>query len=220
MNPLQVVNHSTRPPVALRNWRINETPTLDLKCAADELLMAATVQGNYAAFGLLVERYQSDLFRYCMSFLKNPERARDAAQDAFLKAFHKAPSFDAERRFKPWFFRIARNVCLNMLERDRVVEMTSLYDPAYNAYGEDGGIWESDGPDPASLALEDERHRQLMKAMRRLPERDREIVQLRYFQDMSARDIAAIVGSTEGAVRTKLHRTLKMLRDDLNSYME
>jgi RNA polymerase sigma-70 factor (ECF subfamily) len=220
MNQTYAVSYPVQSPIRTQRWVKHERSTPDLESSSDEALMAATVQGNQAAFAVLVARHQSDLFRFCMSLLKNPERARDATQDAFLKAFSKADTFDTTRSFRPWFFRVARNLCLNMLERDRLVAMSSLQDPAYSAFGEDGQAWESEGPDPASQALEDERNQQLLRAMERLPERDREIVQLRFFQNLCARDIATIVGSTEGAVRTKLHRTLKVLRGSLALYME
>lgn len=212
-NSTTTVGTEVRPRTAPRTW------TTEPKQITDESLMADVVNGKQEAFGTIVERHQADLYRYCMSFLKNPERARDAAQEVFLKAYSKANTFDGDRPFRPWFFRIARNLCLNMLERDRIVEMTSLQDPAFNAFGTDGRIWESDGPDPSSLALEEERHQKLLEAMGRLPKRDREIVELRFFQNMCARDIAAIVGSTEGAMRTKLHRTLKILREHMAGYM-
>lgn len=220
MNQGYTMSYPVKAPARMAKWIKQERKTTDLESFSDEALMAATVEGDQAAFAVLVARHQSDLFRFCMSLLKNPERARDAVQDAFLKAFSKADTFDSTRCFRPWFFRIARNLCLNMLERDRLVVMNSLQDPAYSAFGEDGQAWESEGPDPSSQALEDERNQQLVRAMERLPERDREIVQLRFFQNLCARDIATIVGSTEGAVRTKLHRTLKVLRGNLALYME
>jgi RNA polymerase sigma-70 factor (ECF subfamily) len=213
------MNRSSMYGMGVRSWTATSNRGPAPEHVTDESLMAAVVGGNQSAFGTIVERYQTDLYRYCMSFLKNPERARDAAQEVFLKAYSKAGSFDGERPFRPWFFRIARNFCLNVLERDRIVDMSSLQDPAFNAFGQDGRIWESEMPNPAALALEDERHQCLFEALQRLPEREREIVELRFFQNMCARDIAAIVGSTEGAVRTKLHRTLKSLRADLSAHM-
>lgn len=219
MNHAMVMNRSSMDRMGVRPWAATGNRKTAPEQQTDEALMATVVQGDQNAFATIVERHQVDLFRYCMSFLKNPERARDAAQEVFLKAYSKAGTFDPDRLFRPWFFRIARNLCLNMLERDRIVDMTSLQDPAFNTFGQDGRIWESDMPDPAAMALEDERHQCLLAAMERLPEREREIVELRFFQNMCARDIAAIVGSTEGAVRTKLHRTLKSLRADLSAYM-
>lgn len=219
MNHVMAMNRSSMDRMEVRPWTATGHRSTAPEKLTDEALMAAVVEGNQNAFSTIVERHQLDLYRYCMSFLKNPERARDAAQEVFLKAYSKASTFDGDRLFRPWFFRIARNLCLNILERDRIVDMTSLQDPAFNTFGQDGRIWESEMQDPAALALEDERHQYLLAAMERLPEREREIVELRFFQNMCARDIAAIVGSTEGAVRTKLHRTLKSLRADLSAYM-
>lgn len=219
MNHAVAMNHQALQVGYVNNaiQRSNRRPTREP--VTDESLMAEVVSGNTQAFAAIVERHQVDLYRYCMSFLKNPERAQDAVQEVFLRAYTKAGTFDKARLFRPWFFRIARNLCLNLLERDRIVEMDSLQDPSLNPYGQDGWVWESDMPDPGAKAVEVERHRLLLTAMKALPEREREIVELRFFQNMCARDIADIVGSTEGAVRTKLHRTLKGLRSVLAGYI-
>lgn len=192
----------------------------DLAQASDESLMKATGGGDTCAFVILIERYQAELFRYCMHFLKDPEWARDASQDVLLRLCCNSHTFDTRQCFKVWFLRIARNVCLTLLHRQKRVVVTSLHDALHRTRGEDGALWKSDSPDPSEILLQDERFHMLLEAVHRLPIHTRQIVDLRYFQQLSFREIAALTGDTEGGLRTRLHRALKRLRCELKEYIE
>ncbi|MBX3178988.1 MAG: RNA polymerase sigma factor [Candidatus Hydrogenedentes bacterium] len=177
----------------------------------DEQLMAALDAGDDQALAALVERYQNDIFRFCLHYLKNVESAREMAQETFLRIYTARARFEVDRKFKPWMLCIARNLCLNELKRRKTVQIEALEDFA-------GAMRESrTGPpeeNPYEILLAQERHRFLLGILDALPDDAREIVVLRYFQKLSAREIADIVNSTEGAVRTRLHRILKQMRDD------
>lgn len=184
-----------------------------LEDRTDEQLMQLLCEGTDDALAGLVRRYQNDVFRFCMYYLKNVEHAREAAQETFLRVYSARDRFDTARRFKPWILCIARNLCLNELKRRKTVTMETLEEYASASREEDGGVLESAQDGPAELAMLDERHRLLMEALEALPEEAREVVKLRYFERMSAREIAEVVESTEGAIRTRLHRILKQLRE-------
>lgn len=180
---------------------------------SDEQLMALLSEGADDALAGIVRRYQNDVFRFCLHYLKNVEHAKEAAQETFLRVYTARDRFDTTRRFKPWMLCIARNLCLNELKRKRAVTMETLEEYASSAREESGGVLESPADGPAELVMTAERHGLLMQALDALPDDAREIVKLRYFERMSAREIAEIVESTEGAVRTRLHRVLKQLRE-------
>jgi RNA polymerase sigma-70 factor (ECF subfamily) len=91
--------------------------------------------------------------------------------------------------------------------------MESLEEYASSAREESGDVLQSPSDGPDSLLMTAERHELVAEALASLDEESREIVTLRFFERMQARDIAEIIGSTEGAVRTRLHRILKSLRD-------
>lgn len=196
--------------------RIAPIPNLDRR--TDELLMKATVAGDTGALAVLIERYQQDLFRFCMHFLRDPERARDASQEAFLRLCCNYHTFDTSLCFKAWFLRIARNVCLTEIYRDRR-SVASQRETLRNPTESWGLAAESPLIDPATHLLQDERFQKLLEALRRLPTRSREILELRYFQRLSGREIAAIIGATEGSVRTRIHRALRRLRREMDDYM-
>ena len=178
----------------------------------DEELMALLRQDEQSALADLVQRYQADIFRFCLHYLRDVERAKEMAQETFIRVYVARARFDETRRFRPWVLCIARNLCLNELKRKKTVPMESLEEYASTARVEGGAIMRSgaDGPDQELMAAE--RRDALLAALDTLEEQAREIVVLRYFQRMSAREIAEIVGSTEGAVRTRLHRVLRSLR--------
>ena len=179
----------------------------------DEELMSLLSEGRDDALGDLVSRYQQDIFRFCVHYVKDVERARDLVQETFIRVFTARSRFDATRSFRPWVLCIARNLCLNELKRKRTVHMESLEEYASTAREDTGELARSSADNPDQQLMDGERRRALECALESLSEDAREIVVLRFFQQMAARDIAEIIGSTEGAVRTRLHRILKTLRD-------
>jgi RNA polymerase sigma-70 factor, ECF subfamily len=186
----------------------------------DEQLMELLCQGSEDALAGLVRRYQNDVFRFCLHYLKNVELAREAAQETFLRIYVARERFDLARRFKPWMLCIARNLCLNELKRKKPVTMETFEEFASSAREESGTVLESPADSPLEQVMESERHRLLMEALDTLPEEAQEVVKLRYFERMSAREIAEIVESTEGAIRTRLHRILRQLRDQCTHIKE
>jgi RNA polymerase sigma-70 factor (ECF subfamily) len=181
---------------------------------SDERLMELLRDGQENALADLVHRYQNDVFRFCLHYLKNVELAKESAQETFLRVYTARDRFDVSRKFKPWMLCIARNLCLNELKRKKAVTMETLEEYASSARKDTGELFESPDDGPAELLMADERRNGLMAALNTLSEDAREIVTLRFFERMSAREIAEIVDSTEGAVRTRLHRILRQLRDE------
>lgn len=182
-----------------------------VKAHSDETLMGLLADGQDAALAELVRRYQNDVFRFCLHYLKNVETAKDTAQETFVRVYTARDRFDVDRKFKPWMLCIARNLCLNTLKKGRAVQMEAFEE--LGALRESGEILGEGLETPAEQLVIKERRQTLMDALDMLPAESREIVMLRYFQRMSARDIAAVVDTTEGAVRTRLHRILKQLQE-------
>lgn len=179
----------------------------------DEGLMAMLSGGQDNALAELVRRYQNDVFRFCLHYLKNVEVAKETAQETFLRIYVARDRFDVDRKFKPWMLCIARNLCLNELKRKKTVQMETLEEYASAAREESGEVHAIAVNGPSDLLMAEERRRTLLMVLGTLPEEAREIVHMRYFQRLSAREIADTMDSTEGAVRTRLHRILKQLHE-------
>jgi RNA polymerase sigma-70 factor (ECF subfamily) len=178
----------------------------------DEALMAALCQGRETALAELVRRYQNDIFRFCLHYLRDVEVARELAQETFIRVYTARGRFDVERKFRPWALCIARNLCLNELKRKKAVTMETLEEYASTARDETGAVLRFSGSGPAEALMAAERRELLARAIDGLDEESRELVTLRFFERMPAKEIAEVVGSTEGAVRTRLHRVLVTLR--------
>jgi RNA polymerase sigma-70 factor (ECF subfamily) len=178
----------------------------------DEELMLVLSQGDQEGLAELVRRYQSDLFRFCLHYLKDAERAKDLAQETFIRVYTARDRFDQTRKFRPWVLCIARNLCLNEIKRKKAVSMESLEEYASSSRDGSGGLFESsaDGPDEQLATLE--RNDLVHKALAELDDESREIVKLRFFERLQAKEIADVIGSTEGAVRTRLHRILRSMQ--------
>jgi len=178
----------------------------------DEALMTELRGGRESALAELVRRYQQDIFRFCLHYLKEVEAAKDMTQETFVRVYASRQRFDAERKFKPWVLCIARNLCLNELKRKKAVPMETLEGYASSARDGMGGLahYSADGPD--EVLMVQERRQALRQAIEELNDESRELVVLRFFERMSAKEIAEVTGSTEGAIRTRLHRLLGSMR--------
>jgi len=147
-----------------------------------------------------------------LHYLRDVERAKEIAQETFIRVFVARARFDGNRKFKPWILCIARNLCLNDLKRKKTVTMESLEEYASTAREDSGEVLRSAADAPDQTLMASERRELLASALESLDAESREIVVLRFFQRMQAKDIAEIIDSTEGAVRTRLHRIIKSLR--------
>ncbi len=174
--------------------------------------MAELGRGDHEALAELMRRYQTDVFRFCLHYVREIERARELAQETFIRVFTARDRFDESRIFRPWLLCIARNLCFNDLKRRRPYTMESIDEYASSARNEVGEVLKSraDGPDASLMGAE--RRAFLARAVSGLDDEAREIVMLRFFERMPAKDIGEVIGVSEGAVRTKLHRILRGLR--------
>lgn len=192
---------------------IMETCMGEFTECADEQLMKRLCDGEDGALAALVERYQNDVFRFCLHYLGDIETAREITQEVFLRVFTARERFDLSRVFRPWMLCIAKNMCLNALKRRKTVPMESLEGlESHSASTSD--YWPSPATDhPLESILTDERRKALLRTVYSLPQEPREVLVMRYFEGMSSREIAEVLETTEGAVRTRLHRALAQLRE-------
>lgn len=178
----------------------------------DEQLMLLLCEGDKEALVRLVERYQNDVFRFCLHYLGDMEVAREIAQETFIRVYTARERFDTTRVFRPWMLCIARNMCLNVLKRQKVVPMSSLDELEASENGTARFASAVATEHPLEGILSDERKRVLLNIVNGLPTEAREVLTMRYFEQMSSREIAEVLETTEGAVRTRLHRALNLLR--------
>ena len=182
------------------------------KAAADPgwQVLARVAAGEADAFAELVDLYQHRLLRLCERLLGDPEEARDAAQEVFLKAYRKAGDFRPQGQVYTWLFRIATNHCLNRLRRRRLVRFTRLGGPEEE---EDAPAFDplDEAPDPAAALEARRRWQATRKAIAGLPANQRAVLILVRFEGLSYRQAAEVLGITEGAVESRLFRAMRRL---------
>lgn len=158
---------------------------------ADDLAaIRRCLDGDASAFGPVVERYQRVLFTVAVRILGDREDANDAAQNAFVKAYEKLATFDPNRRFFSWLYRILVNECIN-LRRGR------------HPHEELASNLAASGS-PADLVERNETRRRVKAALLELPMAYREVVVLRHYAGLSYEEIADAVGVSASVVKSRL----------------
>lgn len=150
----------------------------------------------------VVERQQGALIRYAASLLGDLERGKDVAQDVFVKLC-KQPRESVEPRLVPWLFRVARNRALDVLRKERRMKPFDEPDAASRL---------ADGDSAPADRRRTEAIGDLAELVAALPERDRELVELKFQQGLSYKEIAEVTGLTVGNVGYLLHHAVKELK--------
>jgi RNA polymerase sigma-70 factor (ECF subfamily) len=165
------------------------------------------LSGDRQAYTEVVLHYQQPLFGFLGRMGLSQDRAEDIAQETFLRAWLKLAAFDPGRAsFATWLYTIARRLALNELA-SAAGKREVVMPPDHECSAEDAGP-------PEQLAMA-ERRRELRAALVRLPVGDRTSLALAYVDGLSLSEIAAIEGSTVGAIKTRLHRARARLADCL-----
>ena len=145
--------------------------------------------------------HQRKLYQAAIGFLGDREEARDAVQDAILKAVRAEASYDSSRALYPWLYVILRNTCRDILGRS-----------GRNASGDVDVERFSDAQVPVDQMLEAaEARRTIWVGMRKLSTEHREIINMKHFQDLSYLEIGEILGLAEGTVMSRLFRARRAL---------
>jgi RNA polymerase sigma-70 factor, ECF subfamily len=173
----------------------------------DTQLAQRVQDGDAAAFDTLVKRHMQRAFSVAMRLLDQREDAEDLMQDAFIAALEKIDSFDSDREFAPWFYRILVNRCLNARKSRSRRSTVEISDDAASGM--------------ASPLMETERSElrsHLKEALKLLPERQRTIVNLFDVEGFSSPEVAEILGISDGTVRWHLHQARRVLRQALGPF--
>ncbi len=174
----------------------------------DSELAEKARRGDIAAYEELVRQYQGVAFRTAYLVTGDPQETEEAAQDAFIKAFHALERFRKGAPFRPWLLRIVTNEA-----RNRRRSASRRIQLALQVAGERPS---SDAaPSPEVAALAEETQRELLAGLSQLDEKDRLVIAYRYFFDMSEAEMAVALECRPGTVKSRLSRALARLREGL-----
>ena len=167
---------------------------------ADAALVERYLAGDTTAFDEIMIRYERQIYRVCYRFVENRDDAMDLAQEVFIKAFEHLSTFRRESSLKTWLYRIAMNHCINHVKKhsQEFVEVS-----------------EYTGKIPAStqVQLEDREQREHFRRMvKRLPPKQKAILELRINEQLSYEEIAKMSGRSVSTIKASVFFALEKLR--------
>lgn len=183
----------------------HEAPAFEIVSQSDEDLVCRVAERDHLAFEALHQRYARPMFALALRQLRDPHRAEDAVQDAFTAIWRSASTYRPDRgRAAPWLFRIVRNIVIDICRRDRrthdVRELPEMAD---------------ESPAPQESVERAWSSFQVHAAVVGLPERERVLIELAYWQGRSQSEIARALRLPLGTVKTRTLRALAHLAAQL-----
>ena len=143
----------------------------------------------------LIERYQRSLYAAAFNICRNPEDANDAVQDTFIQYYTSGKEFRDEEHLKAWLLRVAVNrakdIARSFWRRNKI---------SIEEYAEE-------------IPFENQEDRALFETVMKLPEKYRDVIHLYYYEELSVKEIAGILGASQGSVKMRLSRGRSFLRD-------
>ena len=170
----------------------------------DDYYIKKTLEGDSNSFSVLVERYQNMVFALALKMLKHREESEEVSQDTFIKVYKSLSKFNGESKFSTWIYRIAYNTCLDRIKKNsKYNNNVEINEITSNEISHTESIFDS---------LENKERSIIVKqCMDKLPEDERIIIHLFYFEELNLKEIVKIVSMTEGNVKVKLFRARKKL---------
>lgn len=184
----------------------------------DAGLVRRAVQGDVQAFGQLVERYQRPMTALVARMTKSPDDVDDIVQELFVRAWKGLPRFRGDAQFSTWLYRIAVNTTIKHRSQRNNERIVSLSAETLNGGVEGLAAVVSPSSDDPFLSVQ--RHEQeslVHRAVQALPEKQRTVVVLHYFEGQSCDEISQIVGCSVGTVWSRLHYACKRLKGTLSA---
>ena len=180
----------------------------------DPELLAAHVQGDADAFGVLFARHRDRLWAVALRTMGNPDDAADGLQDGLIAAYRRAGSFRGDAQVTTWLHRVVVNACLDRLRAAKVRRAETLPDDV-DERRDRGSLATSDPADPADEAVTAERRRMVVTALAELPAEQRAALVLVDMEGHSVADAAAMLDCAVGTVKSRCSRGRARLAERL-----
>lgn len=182
------------------------------KISEEQILVERFCRGENSAFDRIVERYAADIAALANRLLGWPQDVDDVVQDVFVAAFRGLREFRGDCRLRSWLFTITINRCRHhrrrYLRHARQIRTTET------------SLCCGLNEDARAAAIDTERFSRVRRAVRALPAKYREVVVLRYLQEMETTEICRLLGITSNALNVRLNRARERLRDNLSRLLE
>lgn len=182
--------------------------------SADAALVKRVQEGDISAYNVLVIKYQHRVVEIANRYVNNRSDASDVAQEAFIKAYKAINSFRGDSTFYTWLYRITVNCAKSFLDSNQKHRYNVDVDaPDFEAQDSQGVLTSHDSPD--SILESDELRETILKAFAALPEDLRRAITLREVEGMSYEEIARIMQTPIGTVRSRIFRARQFIEEQM-----
>jgi len=186
-------------------------PSLSDKAIQDIQLVKLARAGDQKAYASLLERYRDTIYYMLLKMVNNSSDAEDLTIEAFGKAFRNIDQYTPNYAFSTWLFKIASNNCIDFLRKkrgstvslDQPFSSSDTYTPS--------AIIQSDNPDPEANLINQQKVLLLREVVNKLKPRYRNLVEMRYFQELSYEEISTELKLPVGTVKAQLFRARELL---------
>jgi RNA polymerase sigma-70 factor (ECF subfamily) len=179
---------------------------------SDDHLIGALARGDEDALRILVERYSSSIYRFSVRYTGDESLAEDVAQEVFLRLFLYAKNYTAGRSFKTWLYTIARNVSIDLARPYSYRKSPSFQlggDPAQEDFAPELVV--NGSPTQEDQIAGREREGTIVRVLQGLPEKQRATIILKYYEELTTREIAQVLGKSVSSVESLLARAKQNL---------
>jgi RNA polymerase sigma-70 factor (ECF subfamily) len=187
--------------------------TTKLDSVASEELMSRTAEGDEYAFEVLVRRHQASVLNFIYRYVGDRTKARDLAQEVFLRVWRAANRYEPKAKFTTWIYCIAANLCLNELKSSGKKKL--FFSESSIEEGQTLNEESNVSPSAEDILLAEERSRQISHALQSLPENQRMALILKRYDNLSYGEIAKIMECSVSAVESLLVRAKRNLKEKL-----
>jgi len=174
----------------------------------DRELIESAQSGNKEAFAVLVQQYSKNIYNLAYRMTGNREDAMDVTQEVLFRAYRALASFQPDKPFLPWVYRITWNICA---DRGRKIGRTPQED-SIDEIEENAARIPSSSPSPDSTYEHQELAEVLKKAIAELPEGYRELIVMFHVDGLSIKEVSDVMGMKETVIKNRLYRGRQMLR--------
>ncbi|HKC04808.1 MAG TPA: RNA polymerase sigma factor [Patescibacteria group bacterium] len=162
------------------------------------------IKGNHEAFGELYKIFLSKIYRFIYYLIGDEFLAEDLTQNTFLRAWNGLTNFSLNKgTFQSYLYTIARNLVIDSQRKKKIYSLEGLENIIQSKENQEDELWKN------------EKMQKVHEALDGLPEDDRQIIILRFFEEMHFDEISNVIGKESGAIRVKIHRLMLVLRQKL-----
>jgi len=172
------------------------------------------LKGDQNAFSEIVELYKDKVYQICYRMLGNPTEAEDLAQEAFVRAYINITSYNMNRKFSTWLYRIATNLCIDRIRKkkpDYYLDAEITGTEGLTMYSQVAADIQLPEDEVENMELQETIQKEILK----LPEKYRSVIVLKYIEELPLKEISEILDLPLGTVKTRIHRGREALREQL-----